>query len=63
MKYFIGFIVGIVLTIGAAAVYDNMGPGAANPLVNWTAANDLQRNTVEYVKAQIDRLAKQLGII
>jgi hypothetical protein len=63
MKYVIGFIVGVAVTIGGVAVYDNMQPGAANQLVNWTNANDLQRNTVDYVKAQVDRLAKQLGII
>lgn len=63
MKYFIGFIVGIVLTIGGAAIYDNLGPGTANPLVNWTNANDLQKTAVDYVRDQFDRLAKQLGII
>lgn len=63
MRYIMGFIVGVALTIGGAAIYDSMGPGTANPLVNWTNANDLQRTTVDYVKAQIDRLAKQLGII
>jgi hypothetical protein len=64
MKYVMGFIVGVAVTIGGAAIYDNMGPGAsANPLVNWTAVNDLQRSTVSYVKDQVDRLAKQLGLI
>jgi hypothetical protein len=64
MKYVMGFIVGVAVTIGGAAVYDNMGPGAnANPLVNWTAVNDLQRSTVSYLKDQIDHLAKQLGLI
>jgi hypothetical protein len=63
MRYVIGFIIGVALTIGAAAAYDNMGPGAASPLVNWTTANDLQRTTVDYVRGQVDRLAKQLGII
>jgi hypothetical protein len=63
MKYVIGFIVGVAVTIGGAAIYDNMGPGADKALVNWTTANDLQRTTVNYVRAQFDRLAKQLGII
>jgi hypothetical protein len=41
-----------------------MGPGAsANPLVNWTAVNALQKSTVSYLRDQIDRLAKQLGVI
>ena len=63
MRYVIGFIVGVAVTVGGAAAYDNMGPGASSPLVNWTTANDLQRTTVDYVRAQVDRLAKQLGII
>jgi hypothetical protein len=61
MKYVIGFIVGVVLTIGAAWLYDNMGAGAASPLVNWTAANDLVRTAVDDVKFQFDRLVKQIG--
>jgi hypothetical protein len=63
MKYVIGFIIGVAVTIGGAAVYDNMGAAQTGPLVNWTAANSLQKNTVEYVRGQVDRLAKQLGII
>jgi hypothetical protein len=63
MRYVIGFIVGVAVTVGGAAAYDNMGPGTSSPLVNWTTANDLQRTTVDYVRAQVDRLAKQLGII
>jgi hypothetical protein len=63
MRYIIGFVVGVALTIGGAAAYDYMGPGVNSPLVNWTTANDLQRTTVDYVRGQFDRLAKQLGII
>jgi len=63
MRYVIGFIVGVALTIGGAAIYDNMGSGGSSPLVNWTTANDLQRTAVDYVRVQVDRLAKQLGII
>jgi hypothetical protein len=63
MKYVIGFIVGVAVTIGGAAIYDNMGPGPDKALVNWTTANELQKTTVDYVRAQFDRLAKQLGII
>ena len=63
MKSFIGFIVGVAVTIGGAAIYDSMGPGATgNPLVNWTAVNELQKSTVAYVSDQVGRLAKQLGI-
>lgn len=64
MKSFMGFIIGVAVTIGGAAAYDNIGPGStANPLVNWTAVNDLQRSTVSYVSDQVGRLAKQLGVI
>lgn len=61
MKYIIGFIVGVVLTIGGAWVYDNVS-GAPSPLVNWTTANDLVRTAVDDVRMQIDRLVRQLGI-
>jgi hypothetical protein len=60
MKYFIGFIVGVVLTIAGAWLYDNSG-AAANPLVNWNAANELVRTAVDDVRMQFDRLVKQLG--
>jgi hypothetical protein len=61
MKYVIGFIVGVALTIGGAWFYDNAGAGVASPLVNWTTANDLVRTAVDDVKVQFDRLVKQLG--
>jgi hypothetical protein len=60
MKYFIGFIVGVVLTIAGAYLYDHSG-SVANPLVNWTAANALVQTAVDDVKVQFDRLVKQLG--
>ena len=63
MKYVIGFIVGVVLTVGGAWLYDTMGSGTASPLVNWTTANELVRTTAGDVRVQVDRLAKQLGII
>lgn len=64
MRSIMGFIIGVAVTIGGAAIYDNMGPGAAaNPLVNWTAVNELQKSTVSYVSDQVGRLAKQLGVI
>jgi hypothetical protein len=47
-----------VLTIGGAAIHDNIEPGASSPLVNWTAANDLRQTTVDYVRGQFDRLVK-----
>jgi hypothetical protein len=58
MRYIIGFIVGVALTVGGAAIHDNMEPGASRPLVNWTTANDLRQTTVDYVRGQFDRLVK-----
>jgi len=58
MRFIFGLIVGIGLTVGGAAIHDNMDPGASKPLVNWTTANELQQTTFEYVKAQIDRVVK-----
>jgi hypothetical protein len=61
MRYFIGFIVGVALTIGGAWIYDNAGSGTANPLVNWTTANDLVRTAVDDVRVQIDKLVKLIS--
>jgi len=58
MRFIIGLIVGVALTIGSAAIHDNMAPGASSPLVNWTTANDLRQTTVNYVRDQFDRLVK-----
>jgi hypothetical protein len=58
MRFVIGLIVGVALTIGGAAIHDNMEPGASSPLVNWTTANGLRQTTVDYVRGQFDRLVK-----
>lgn len=58
MRFIFGVIVGVGLTIGSAALHDNMEPGASSPLVNWNTANELRQTTVDYVRAQIDRLVK-----
>jgi hypothetical protein len=58
MRYIIGFIVGVVITIGGAWVYDTAGAGTASPLVNWKTANDVVRTAVDDVKSQFDRLVK-----
>lgn len=58
MRYVIGFIIGVALTVGSAWIYDNVGSGTSSPLVNWTTANDLQKQTVDYVRDQFDRLVK-----
>ena len=57
----ISSIIGVVLTIAGAWLYDNSGAAAARPLVNWTTANDLVRTAVDDVRVQFDRLVKQLG--
>ncbi len=59
MRFILGLIVGIGLTIGGAAIHDNMEPGASNPLVNWTTANELRQTTVDYVKGQFDNVRAQ----
>jgi len=55
MRFILGLIVGVALTIGGAALHDNMEP---SQLVNWTNANDLTQTTVSYVRSQFDRLVK-----
>jgi hypothetical protein len=58
MRFILGLIVGVVLTVGGAAIHDMMEPGASSPLVNWTTANDLRQTTTDYVRGQFDRLVK-----
>jgi hypothetical protein len=58
MRFILGLIVGVALTVAGAAIHDNMEPGASSPLVNWTTANDLKQTTVNYVRDQFDRLVK-----
>lgn len=58
MRFIFGFIVGVALTIGGAAIHDNMEAGVSKPLVNWTTANELQQTAFDYVRSQFDRLVK-----
>jgi len=58
MQFIVGLIVGVALTLGSAAMHDNIAPGASRPLVNWTTANGLLQTTVDYVRVQFDRLVK-----
>ncbi|HMA71080.1 MAG TPA: hypothetical protein VKP67_06280 [Xanthobacteraceae bacterium] len=58
MRFIFGLIVGVLLTIGGAAIHDNVEPGASKPLVNWTTANELQQTAFDYVRTQFDRLVK-----
>jgi hypothetical protein len=57
MRFIFGLIVGILLVVGGAYIHDSMESGAPKPVVNWTNAAELQRNTFDYVKTQCDRLA------
>ena len=56
MRFIFGLVIGVALTLGGAAIHDNME--ASKPLVNWTNANELQHTTFDYLKAQFDRLMK-----
>jgi hypothetical protein len=56
VRFIIGLILGAVLTVGGAFVHDTMESGAAKPLVNWTNAQEFQKATVDYLRAQVDHL-------
>jgi hypothetical protein len=58
MRFIFGLIVGVVLTVGGAAIHDKMEADASKQLVSWTNANELQRTTYDYLKSQFDRLMK-----
>jgi hypothetical protein len=58
MRFILGFIVGVVLTIVGAYIHDSLEAGTAKPLVNWTNVADLEQASYDYVKAQFDRLVK-----
>jgi len=58
MRFILGLIVGAVLVVVGAYAHDNMEPGSAKPLVNWSNASQLQQATFEYAKAQFDRVTK-----
>ena len=58
MRFIIGLIVGVALTVGGAAIHDKMVEPGTSPLVNWTTADDLRQTTVNYVRDQFDRLVK-----
>jgi len=58
MRFIFGLIIGAALTVGGAFIHDTMDPGSAKPLVNWTNAQELEKVTFDYLKAQVDRLIK-----
>lgn len=57
MRLIFGFILGVVLTIAGAYAYDSRLPTTSNQrLVNWDAATDLSRWTMERARQEWDKL-------
>lgn len=53
MRLFLGIVIGIALTIGAAYVHDTKAISDQERLVNWEVANGLARNTYNGARDQI----------
>ena len=69
MPAFFGFILGVILTIGCAYVYDSSTGRTANglsaaaaggqaPMVNWTIVSDDWQNFQTNVRSKADNLEK-----
>jgi len=59
MRSLIAFILGIVVTIGAAYVHDaTVALPTDKPLVNWDQFNIVAHNTIEGVRNQWNKLMK-----
>ncbi len=58
MRFILGLVLGIVLTIGGAYLHDSMESGGLKPLVYWDNVRDLEQSSVDYVRTQFDRLVK-----
>lgn len=57
MRLIFGFVLGVVLTIAAAYMYDSRLPTTSNQrLVNWDAATDLSRWGMERARQEWDKL-------
>jgi len=57
MRTFFAFILGILVTIGAAYFYDNVIAGAAaKPMVNWDVVKDNTSSVIESAQAQWSKL-------
>jgi hypothetical protein len=57
MRTFFAFILGILVTIGAAYLYDNVIAGAAaKPMVNWDVVKDNVSSVIESAQAQWSKL-------
>jgi hypothetical protein len=56
MRALLAFILGIVVTIGAAFVHDTMvASGASNPLVNWGNLHSSAQSFVDSVRSQFQK--------
>jgi hypothetical protein len=60
MRFLIGLVCGVVLTIFSASLYDQSHSGALRPIVNWSNVADLKAYSIEYVTAHSDRFVKWL---
>jgi uncharacterized protein RhaS with RHS repeats len=66
MRFLLGIIVGIALTIGGAYIYDSSGTGAADtsstattgrPMVNWDVVDKNWQRATSRVRREWDKLA------
>ncbi|HMF21528.1 MAG TPA: hypothetical protein VKG24_05320 [Pseudolabrys sp.] len=61
MRVLIGIILGVILTIGGAYLYDShtaaAAPGAERPMVNWDVVNTNWNRLTERARAEWTRLA------
>jgi hypothetical protein len=56
MRALLAFILGIVITVGAAFVHDTMvASGASNPLVNWGNLHSSAQTIVDTVRSQFKK--------
>ena len=56
MRALLAFILGIVVTIGAAFVHDTMtANGGTNPLVNWSNLHSTAQSVVDTVRNQFNK--------
>jgi hypothetical protein len=59
MRSFIAFLLGIVVTIGAAYVHDTaVALPTDKPLVNWDQFSTVTHNAIEGIRNQWNRLMK-----
>jgi len=59
MRFLLGFVVGAAVTIGGAYLHDAAvpeAPGTTKRLVNWDAAGEFARWTVDRAREEWDKL-------